>query len=92
MYHDLRMLNSVVIKQWGPLMNKFTRLQSVRKGHMFSSFDLAKGFQQIPILKEDNKYSGFYLEGQLFLFKRFYLDTVGPWYMKEASYMHFTIM
>lgn len=68
---DLRMLNSVTVKEWGPAMNKHMRLKCLPISNVFSSFDLSKGFLQISIPYEDQTYFGMFLWGQFYVFTRF---------------------
>lgn len=68
--HELRMLNAVTVKDWGPAMDKTARLQGILRGEFFGVFDLAKGFMQLPINRRDRRYFGFYIGGSFFVFKR----------------------
>lgn len=69
--HDLRMLSSATVTEWGPAMNWHLRMQSLPAGKIFSSFDLSKGFLQIPIPKEDQNYFGMFVEGNSYVLIRF---------------------
>lgn len=59
--HDLRMLKSVAVKEWGAAMNRQTRMQCLHARSLFSSFDLSKGFLKIPISAANQEYFGCYL-------------------------------
>lgn len=47
--HDLRMLNAITVKDWGPAMDQTARLQGIPRGEFFSVLDFTKVFMQIPI-------------------------------------------
>lgn len=69
--HDLRMLNSATIKEWGPAMNRHLLMQSLPTEKIFSSFYLSKGFLQISIREGNQTYFGMFVEGQFYVFTRF---------------------
>lgn len=71
--HDLCVLNTVTVKEWGPTMNRHVQMKAIPAGDLFSSFDLSKGFLQIPIPEDDQTHFGFYLWGQFFLYLRGFL-------------------
>lgn len=66
--HDIQMLNAATTKEWGPSMD--FQVTEYSWAVFFSVFDLPKGFMQISIHEEDQRYFGFYFEGSFFCFKR----------------------
>ena len=56
---DYRKLNSIIIRDAFPLPYIDEALQAVQKRNCFTSFDLAQGYLQLGMEKEDNKKKAF---------------------------------
>lgn len=50
-------------------MDRMAKIQGLKKGKLYNSFNLAKGFIQNPIPEGDRKYFGFYFAGRFYVFK-----------------------
>lgn len=57
--HDLRILNSTVVRMWGPSMNRYARIQDIPSAQVMSSFDLTKGFCRCPYQRQSKSTLGF---------------------------------